>query len=376
MLRADRVAFHHERQHLDEMLQLAHVSAERVPPERFEGPGGERLRAAAVALGGPRSEEIHEKGDVFAPLPQRRNPQDDRVQAIEEVVAERSRRHAPLQVFVRGRDQTDVDVDRLRPADPLEVVPLEDAQQLGLDGGGRVATSSRKSVPPCAISKRPDREATAPVKAPRSWPKSSDSASVSVSAELFTATNGPSRRELLRWIASATSSFPVPLSPVTRTVASVGATFSMAAKSARIPGLSPTSPPYDPRLKTSSFSARFSARMRCRSRARPRTRSSSDFSKGLRKKSNAPSSTAFSAQRRSASAVMTTTVASGWSCRMGRSNPSAAAWEAHPPGGPPRAPRPPTFPSGPHPSGPSGTGSSSTTARRPSIGLCPVSIAT
>jgi hypothetical protein len=37
--------------------------------------------------------------------------------------------------------------------------------------------SSRNSVPPCAISKRPLRSPTAPVKAPFSWPKSSLSSS-------------------------------------------------------------------------------------------------------------------------------------------------------------------------------------------------------
>jgi hypothetical protein len=35
--------------------------------------------------------------------------------------------------------------------------------------------SSRNSVPPSACSKRPRRDDCAPVNAPRSWPKSSDS---------------------------------------------------------------------------------------------------------------------------------------------------------------------------------------------------------
>ncbi len=41
------------------------------------------------------------------------------------------------------------------------------------------------------------------------------------------ATNGRSARGLLRWMAWATSSFPVPLSPWIRTVESVGATRRM-----------------------------------------------------------------------------------------------------------------------------------------------------
>ena len=49
-------------------------------------------------------------------------------------------------------------------------------------------TSSSSRVPPCAAAKRPARRATAPVKAPRSWPNSSASSSVSGKAAQFTAT--------------------------------------------------------------------------------------------------------------------------------------------------------------------------------------------
>ena len=46
-------------------------------------------------------------------------------------------------------------------------------------------------MPPSAASKAPLRVARAPVKAPRSWPKSSLSTSFSGSAAQLTATNGP-----------------------------------------------------------------------------------------------------------------------------------------------------------------------------------------
>ena len=50
--------------------------------------------------------------------------------------------------------------------------------------------SSRKSEPPCAASKRPARVATAPVKAPFSWPNSSLSMSVEGIAAQLTRMNG------------------------------------------------------------------------------------------------------------------------------------------------------------------------------------------
>ena len=58
------------------------------------------------------------------------------------------------------------------------------------------------------------------------WPKSSESSSVSVSAPQFTATNGRSLRGERTWMARATSSLPVPDSPVISTVLPVGAIVS------------------------------------------------------------------------------------------------------------------------------------------------------
>ena len=79
-------------------------------------------------------------------------------------------------------------------------------------------------MPPLAAAKSPSRRRSAPVNAPFSWPKSSDSSSVSGTAAQFTATNRPPRRGLAQWMACATSSFPVPLSPSSSTEESLSAT--------------------------------------------------------------------------------------------------------------------------------------------------------
>ncbi len=91
-------------------------------------------------------------------------------------------------------------------------------------------------MPPSASSMRPRRRSVAPVNAPFSWPNSSLSSSVSVSAAQLTATNGPAARLLWAWIARATTSLPVPLSPLSRTVAWVGATRPIAATTGAIVG--------------------------------------------------------------------------------------------------------------------------------------------
>jgi hypothetical protein len=69
-------------------------------------------------------------------------------------------------------------------------------------------------VPPVASRTDPSARAFASVKAPRAWPKSSLSSSVAGTAAQLIATKGPSLRGLASWIARATSSLPVPLSPV------------------------------------------------------------------------------------------------------------------------------------------------------------------
>ena len=56
--------------------------------------------------------------------------------------------------------------------------------------------SSRNSVPPSACWNRPMRVSVAPVNAPRLWPKSSLSSSVSGMAPQFSTTKGRSARGL------------------------------------------------------------------------------------------------------------------------------------------------------------------------------------
>ena len=68
----------------------------------------------------------------------------------------------------------------------------------------------------------------APVKAPFSWPNSSLSSSVSGIAAQFTATNGPLARGESSWMARATSSLPVPVSPRISTGAGLGAAISIS----------------------------------------------------------------------------------------------------------------------------------------------------
>ena len=76
----------------------------------------------------------------------------------------------------------------------------------------------------------------AEVKAPRSWPNSSLSISSEGMAAQFTSTKGKAERALLAWSQRATSSLPVPFSPVMSTRASDGATLSISCLTCSIWG--------------------------------------------------------------------------------------------------------------------------------------------
>ena len=89
-------------------------------------------------------------------------------------------------------------------------------------------------MPPCASSNTPGRRWSAPVNAPRSWPKISDSISVAGMDAQLMAMKGFSRRGDRLWMARATISLPVPDSPVMATEALAGATFSISSNTRRI----------------------------------------------------------------------------------------------------------------------------------------------
>ena len=84
---------------------------------------------------------------------------------------------------------------------------------------------------------------TAPVNAPRSWPKSSLSISESHTAAQSNTTNGPSLRGDSLWMALAAAPLPEPVSPMSSRVESVGAIRCSSAKICRIGRLFPTSSP-------------------------------------------------------------------------------------------------------------------------------------
>ncbi len=147
---------------------------------------------------------------------------------------------------------------------------------------GNSPISSRKSVPLWAYCNFPCTVALAPVNAPRSWPKNSDSRRFSGMAPQLIGINGPFLRKLASWMARATSSLPVPLSPVIKIGTSETATFRIVAKTACISGHCPSIPPLSDDLTSMArCNERFSSSMLATWKARPMITLSSFRTGGL-----------------------------------------------------------------------------------------------
>ena len=143
-------------------------------------------------------EVLGENRDVLRALPQRRHFDRDHVQAKEEVLAEALLADGLLEVLVGGSDHPNVGLQGLRRADGLEGLFLEDAQQLHLEIRAHVADFVEEDRAPVRDQRTcPSRFDVAFVKAPLTWPKSSDSSSSSGIAPQLTATSAWSARRLL-----------------------------------------------------------------------------------------------------------------------------------------------------------------------------------
>jgi hypothetical protein len=84
-------------------------------------------------------EVLHQQRDVFLSLSERRKMNGNDAQAVEEIIAEGPFGHGVGQVFIRRRQDADVQLDRSGASDMCHFALLDDAQQLGLNVQADVA---------------------------------------------------------------------------------------------------------------------------------------------------------------------------------------------------------------------------------------------
>ena len=152
----------------------------------------EGLAGEALAL--DQHEEVpHEVRNVLGALAQRRQAQRHDVEPEEQVLAEQALLDRDAQVLVGGRDDADIGLDRHAPADGGVLALLQHAQQPGLGFHRHVADLVEEERAALRLLEAAGRRASAPVKAPFSWPKSSDSIRSRGIAAMLTAHERPVR---------------------------------------------------------------------------------------------------------------------------------------------------------------------------------------
>jgi hypothetical protein len=135
---------------------------------------------------------------------QRRHLDGEDGESVEEIAAENVLGDCALEIAVRGCDDADVGRQRREPPTRSNSRSCSTRRRSTCVSIGSSPTSSRKSVPPAASSKRPRRRCTAPVNAPRSWPNSPRQSDWRTAPQLRLTKGPPERRDHL-WILCARS---------------------------------------------------------------------------------------------------------------------------------------------------------------------------
>ena len=225
---------------MHEVLELAHVARPRLEPRATPPPRRDALRRPAERRLSPARNRRRAaprrraaRGAAAARMAITRA--EERSSRKRRVRDARSRSR-----FVAATIRTSTCRSAWLPSG-RNVWSCEDAQQLGLQRRRSSPISSRNRVPPCACLEQAGLRAR----------RAGEGAAL-VAEELaleqrlgngaaVDATNGRSRRGLRSWIARATSSLPVPVSPSMTTGTSNWATRSMSARASRKVGNRPTS---------------------------------------------------------------------------------------------------------------------------------------
>ena len=127
-------------------------------------------------------EFVDQRRDILAAIAQRRHRDDERAETEVQIFAERARCDRGSKIAVgRGHDAR-VDLDRAFGANPADLALLQRSQELRLHGRRNFADFVEEERAVACHLEQARLVAVAPVNAPRTWPKSSDSSSVSVSA--------------------------------------------------------------------------------------------------------------------------------------------------------------------------------------------------
>src|ERR1700722_18429693 len=117
---------------LDSVLKFTDVTGPRVGDERAQCFGAHATAGALVFVRIFLQEVLHQHGNVFATLAERREIDADYIEAIEKVFAELAFAHELAQIDIGGGDDADIDLNLLDSAEMHESAVLQHAQDFAL----------------------------------------------------------------------------------------------------------------------------------------------------------------------------------------------------------------------------------------------------
>jgi len=140
-----------------------------------QSPHRESFFLPAVLRGDLSRKMRDQRHEIFRTFAQRRQHKWKNVDAMKEITPERILFDELFQVAVCRDHDTNIHFYRLVAANTLDLPSSKTRRSFACMATGMSPISSRKSVPPSACSNLPVWREAAPVNAPFSWPKSSDS---------------------------------------------------------------------------------------------------------------------------------------------------------------------------------------------------------
>src|SRR5208282_3635398 len=100
-----------------------------------------------IAHGGDAQQPLCERQNILPAFAQRRDAKRDDVEAVVEILAKVMRADFGVEVAIGRGDYSRIDVNRAFAADPFEVLILQEAQELGLQGRRQVGNLVEENAP-------------------------------------------------------------------------------------------------------------------------------------------------------------------------------------------------------------------------------------
>ena len=124
---------------LNEVLQLTNVSRPIGIHQSLHRRFWDRPDTLLHSTGESRYKKVHQQLNVFTPLAKWRNFYRKHVQPVKKVLAKLIIADHAIQITMCSRNQTNIDMNGPRTSQPLELLLLQGAQELGLQIQGDVA---------------------------------------------------------------------------------------------------------------------------------------------------------------------------------------------------------------------------------------------